>query len=160
MLSNAETPLGILLQDSQLPHPGTAADAASTQPQGTAGTQADGSPANPAEQAQPTGGIVGMLLPFAILFLFVWFFLMRPERKRQRERTAMLAAVKKGDKVVTAGGLHGTVVRLDERTLTIKVDENVRLKFDRSAVGRLASADGDAAAPAAGSQPELANAAK
>jgi len=80
-----------------------------------------------------------MLVLFGVLFLFMWFFVLRPERKRQKERTNLLSALKKGDRVVTSGGLHGTIVSLDETLLTLKVDDSVRLKFDRSAVGRVAS---------------------
>ena len=98
-----------------------------------------------------------MLLPFAILILFMWFFVMRPERKRQKQRAAMLAAVGKGDHVVTAGGIHGVVTRLEEATVTVKVDEGLRLKFDRSAIARITSSKSggqtDAAPPA--EQPEL-----
>jgi preprotein translocase subunit YajC len=82
-----------------------------------------------------------MLLPLAILFGFMWLFVIRPERKRQKKRTEMLSAISKGDKVVTVGGMHGEVVRLEEKTVTVKVADNLRLKFDRSAIARPSSAE-------------------
>lgn len=98
--------------------------------------------------APPASPWTGMLLPIALVFFFMWFFVMRPERKRQKERTAMLSRIKKGDRVVTVGGMHGEVVRLEETTIVLKVDEGVRLKFDRSAVTRIPSAGQETPAPA------------
>jgi len=80
-----------------------------------------------------------MMLPLAILFGFMWLFVIRPERKRQKKRTEMLDAIGKGDKVVTLGGLHGEVMKMDEQTITLKVADGVKMKFDRSAVNRQAS---------------------
>jgi preprotein translocase subunit YajC len=96
-------------------------------------------------------GWTGMLLPIALVFGFMWLFVLRPERKRQKERAEMIGSIQKGDKVVTLGGMHGEVVRMDEQTITLKVDEGVRLKFDRNAVSRVPSSDKSAAAaPAVG----------
>ena len=89
--------------------------------------------------AQPAGGsptdsLISTLIMFALIIGIFYFMILRPQQKRQKERQKMLDAVKKGDKVVTAGGLHGTVAGLDDKTLLIQVAENVKLKFDRSAV--------------------------
>jgi len=87
----------------------------------------------------PPGGLSQMMLPLAILFGFMWLFVIRPERKRQKQRAAMLSSIGKGDRVVTLGGLHGEVLRLDETTITLRVADGVKIKFDRSAVNRQAS---------------------
>jgi preprotein translocase subunit YajC len=90
--------------------------------------------------AQPQGGgsttdsLVSTLIMFAVIIGIFYFMILRPQQKRQKERQKMLDAVKKGDKVVTAGGLHGTVAGLDDKTILLQVAENVKMKFDRSAV--------------------------
>lgn len=82
----------------------------------------------------PTDSLISTLIMFALIIGIFYFMILRPQQKRQKERQKMLDSVKKGDKVVTAGGLHGTVAGIDEKTLLIQVSDNVKLKFDRSAV--------------------------
>jgi preprotein translocase subunit YajC len=92
------------------------------------------------------GGMVTQLLFFAAIFAIFYFLLIRPQQKQRREREAMLSAVKKGDRVVTSSGMHGTVVALGEQTVTLKIADQVRVDFDRGALGRiLAPSDKDAA---------------
>lgn len=81
------------------------------------------------------GGLFSTLIMFALIIGIFYFMILRPQQKRQKERQKMLDAVKKGDKVVTSGGLHGTVAGIDEKTFLLQVADNVKLKFDRSAVG-------------------------
>jgi preprotein translocase subunit YajC len=71
-----------------------------------------------------------------VMFAIFYFILIRPQQKRQKERMQMLSQLKKGDKVITIGGLHGTVVDLTEDRVTLKVNENTRLVFERSAINR------------------------
>ena len=91
--------------------------------------------------AQAPGGgassVVTQLVFFAAIFAIFYFLLIRPQQKQKREREDMLRAVKRGDRVVTSGGLHGTVASLDDQTVTVRVTEQVRLVFDRSAIGRI-----------------------
>jgi preprotein translocase subunit YajC len=89
--------------------------------------------------AQPSGGnpegsLISTLVMFTLIIAIFYFMILRPQQKRQKERQKMLDAVKKGDKVVTSGGLHGTVAGIDEKTILVQVAENVKLKFDRTAV--------------------------
>lgn len=72
--------------------------------------------------------------PFVLIFVVFYFFIIRPQQKRQRERAAMLNQIKKNDKVVTIGGLHGTVVDLDDNTVTLLVNESTKMVFERHAV--------------------------
>ena len=74
------------------------------------------------------------LLPLILVFVVFWFLLIRPQQKRQKERNAMLQSLKKGDKVITIGGLHGTITDLTEDRVTLKVSDNTRLVFERTAV--------------------------
>ena len=92
------------------------------------------------------GGSSGMYMQvvfFAAIFAIFYFLLIRPQQKQKRERETMLAAVKKGDRVVTSSGLHGTVTNLNEHTVTLRVADQVKLEFDRSALGRVAEAQGE-----------------
>ncbi len=83
------------------------------------------------------GSLVSTLLMFALIIGIFYFMILRPQQKRQKEREKMLGAVKKGDKIITAGGLHGTIAGIDEKTVLIQVADNVKLKFDRSAVASI-----------------------
>ncbi|MEJ2537331.1 MAG: preprotein translocase subunit YajC [Calditrichia bacterium] len=75
-------------------------------------------------------------LPLILIILIMYLLILRPQAKKQKERQKMLDAVKKGDQVVTAGGLHGKVVATkdDDKVLIIKVDENVKLEVERTAI--------------------------
>jgi preprotein translocase subunit YajC len=83
------------------------------------------------------GGLMSTLLMFALIIGIFYFLILRPQQKKQKDRQKMLDAVKKGDKIVTAGGLHGTIAGLDDKTLLIQVADNVKLKFERSAVATI-----------------------
>ena len=84
-------------------------------------------------------GISQMLLMFVPLIVIFYFLLIRPQQKRERERKALIASVQKNDHVVTIGGIHGVVTAVQDKELTVKVDEdnNVRLRLSRSAVARV-----------------------
>lgn len=83
------------------------------------------------------GGMMSTLIMFALIIFIFYFLILRPQQKRQKERQKLLDSVKKGDKIVTAGGLHGTVAGIDEKTVLIQVADNVKMKFDRSAVASI-----------------------
>ncbi len=80
---------------------------------------------------------------FAAIFAIFYFLLIRPQQKQKRERDTLLRALKKGDRVVTTSGMHGTIVGLDEHTVTLKVSDQVKLQFDRGAIGRVVPAAGE-----------------
>ncbi|MDI3328780.1 MAG: preprotein translocase subunit YajC [Alicyclobacillaceae bacterium] len=79
---------------------------------------------------QNYSGIISILVMFAIFY----FLLIRPQQKRQKERQAMLAALKKGDRVITIGGIHGTIIDLDDDKVTLRVSETTKIVFERSAI--------------------------
>ena len=87
--------------------------------------------------------VLTQLVFFAAIFAIFYFLLIRPQQKQKREREALLAAVKRGDKVVTSSGMHGTVTQLDENTVTLRVADQVRITFDRGAIGRVVEGQGD-----------------
>ena len=87
------------------------------------------------------GSVLGMLIPMVLVFVLFYFLIVVPQRKRQRAVDEMLNNLKPGDKVVTNGGLYGTIVSFpdDKRRLVLKISENpvVRVEISRSAVSGL-----------------------
>jgi preprotein translocase subunit YajC len=102
--------------------------------------------APPPQGGDPQSSLISTLVMFALIIGIFYFLILRPQQKRQKERQKLLEAVKKGDKVVTAGGLHGTVAGLDEKTVLLQVADNVKLKYDRSAIGTILR-EGETALP-------------
>jgi preprotein translocase subunit YajC len=100
--------------------------------------------------AAPKASSNGFWIMLAMLFVFMYLFVIRPESKRKKKREEFQTSLGKGDQVVTAGGLHGTIAAMDEHTITLKVSDSVRLKFDRIAVSRTASAPAEEAPAAKG----------
>jgi preprotein translocase subunit YajC len=93
--------------------------------------QGDGAPASP----------FGFLLPMVVIFVIFYFLLIRPQSKRQREHEEMLKQLERGDRVVTTGGIHGSVVGLSEDVLTVEIavagKDRVRVKVDRRGIERV-----------------------
>ncbi len=92
------------------------------------------------------GSMMVQIAFFAAIFAIFYFLLIRPQQKQKRERESMLSTVKPGDRVVMSSGLHGTVVKLSDQSVTLKVADQVRLEFDRSAIGRIVPASGEGSA--------------
>lgn len=78
-------------------------------------------------------------LPIIVMFVAMWFILIRPAQKRQKATSTMQNSLKRGDKVVTVGGLHGEVDAIEDTVVYLLVDGNTRLKFERQAIGRVES---------------------
>ena len=78
------------------------------------------------------------IILFGLIFVIFYFMIIRPQQKRQKERQKMLDALKKGDKVVTSGGIHGTVAGLDEKTALVQIADNVKIKVDRGSITSVA----------------------
>lgn len=76
-------------------------------------------------------------LPFILIIVVMYFLMIRPQAKKQKEKQRMVDALKKGDNVVTNGGIHGKVMGFtdDNKTVIVKVDDNVKLNIDKSAIG-------------------------
>ncbi|NMO96748.1 preprotein translocase subunit YajC [Paenibacillus lemnae] len=86
-----------------------------------------------------SGSLLGLILPFVLMFVIFYFLLIRPQQKKQKTRTAMLSALKKGDKVVTIGGLHGTIIEITDDIVVLKVNDVTKLTFDRSSISHSVS---------------------
>jgi len=79
------------------------------------------------------------MLPFVLIFAVVYLLLIRPQQKKAREHATMVANIKKNDEVVTSGGLHGRVVGLEDRVLTVEIAPNVRVRIERAQVAAVIS---------------------
>lgn len=80
------------------------------------------------------GGALGMVLPLVLMFVIFYFFLIRPQQKKQKEHQQMLGALRKGDRVITTGGILGTITGLTDQYAVVEVQEKVRMKVLRSHV--------------------------
>ncbi len=97
--------------------------------------------------ASTSGSMVTTLVTFVLIILIFYFLIIRPQKKRDKEAKAMLDSIKKGDKVVTIGGIHGTVVTVKESTVVIKVDDSARIEFSKSAISTVTNKDAAKSAP-------------
>src|SRR5687767_8628853 len=91
-----------------------------------------------APQAAPPGGGASMLIPMIAIFAIMYFLIIRPQNKRQKELAARVSGLKTGDRVVTAGGIHGIVSNVREgATLSLKIADNVKIEVDKSAIASI-----------------------
>ena len=82
-------------------------------------------------------GLLGMLLPFLIVGLVFYFMLFRPQQKQQKQRKEMLDSLKKGDQIVTVGGIFGELLALKEDYVTVKIADKVEVKLSRSGISHV-----------------------
>lgn len=95
-------------------------------------------------QLLATGGdggqsIWALIWPFILMFAVFYFLLIRPQQKKQKQRSSMLNQIKKGDKVTTIGGLHGTIVEMTDDTVVLRVNDTTKMTFERSAINAVVS---------------------
>lgn len=76
-------------------------------------------------------------VPFIFIFIIFYFLVIRPEKNKTKERKTQIDALKKNDEIVTAGGIHGTVINVKEKTLIVRIDDSTKIEIDKSAVGRI-----------------------
>lgn len=89
-----------------------------------------------APQGGEGGSSIMGFLPFILIIVIMYFLMIRPQMKKQKERQKMVDALQKGDRVVTSGGIHGKITGFtdDDKTIILQVDEKVKINVDRSAV--------------------------
>lgn len=101
-----------------------------------------------AQTAGGAGGAAGGLmsfLPIILMFAVLWFIMIRPQMKRQKEHQAKINSVKKGDQVVTGGGLLGKVVKVDDHYAEVEISQGVRVKVVKATIGDIVPPGGAAA---------------
>jgi preprotein translocase subunit YajC len=101
------------------------------------------------------GGFQPILLMFPAIIAIFYFLIIRPQNKKQKETQKMLENLKKGDRVVTIGGIHGVIQSVKEQSVIVKIDDNVKVEFSRNAISTIEAAakedkkeDKDAETPA------------
>ena len=106
-------------------------------------------------QAAPAAGkpqpslFEGMLVPMTLIFVIMYFVIIRPQQKRAKEQQTLISSVKSGDEIVTSGGLHGIISNARDpqsKTVLVKFAENVKIEVDKSAITSVAKAGGSQAA--------------
>ncbi|HKY71637.1 MAG TPA: preprotein translocase subunit YajC [Nitrospira sp.] len=99
--------------------------------------------------AQSTGGsgsgsgTLLSLVPFILIFVIFYFMLILPQQKKQKQQKALMDGLKKGDKVITASGIWGTVTNLGKDTVTLQIADNTKIKMQREYIARLRSEEDD-----------------
>jgi preprotein translocase subunit YajC len=93
--------------------------------------------AAPAASPNPLASFV----PIILIFIIMYFLLFRPQMKRQKEQAKLVASVKTGDHVITASGIHGIISNVKDRTVMVKIADNVKVEMDKSAIASVASSD-------------------
>lgn len=83
------------------------------------------------------GGGLGAFIPIILMFVIFYFLLIRPQQKKAKQHQEMIANLKKGDRVITSGGIHGLITSLDENTVTLEIAEKVRIKVSRATIAGL-----------------------
>lgn len=84
--------------------------------------------------AAPTGSMFTQLLPLIFIIVIFYFLLIRPQQQKQKTQRELLSSLKKGDQVVTIGGIYGTIVQVSDDEVTLEVSKGVNLRFAKSAV--------------------------
>jgi len=84
-------------------------------------------------QPNPQTGLFG-IIPLVFFVLMLYFFIFRPQQREQKRHRGLIDSLKKNDEVVTFGGIHGTVIQVKEKTFIIRVDDNVKIEVDKSAI--------------------------
>ncbi|MGB9710445.1 MAG: preprotein translocase subunit YajC [Thermodesulfovibrio sp.] len=90
-----------------------------------------------AAQGDPIMSLILSVLPLVLIIVVFYFLLIRPQQKRAKEHRQMLENLKRGDKVITVGGIYGVVESVNPNTVVLKIAENVKVKFSKQAVASL-----------------------
>lgn len=96
---------------------------------------------NGAPEGNPTMSLLLTLLQFLPIFLIIYFLLIRPQQQRQKKMQKLISELKKGDRVVTNGGIYGTVVGLEDDKAVLKIAENVKVEFQKSSIVHVEGAE-------------------
>lgn len=85
--------------------------------------------------ASPSGsGLIGTIVPFALMAVALYYVMIRPQMRKQKEQAALVSSLKTGDRVVTTSGIHGLISNVKERTVIVKIADNVKVEMEKSSV--------------------------
>jgi preprotein translocase subunit YajC len=91
---------------------------------------------------QQAANSLASFLPLALIFVIFYFMLIRPQNKERKRHAEMLKGLNKNDDVVTTGGIHGTIVNVKEKTVVLRIDENVKMEIEKNAVAYVKKQEG------------------
>ncbi len=94
-------------------------------------------------QSKPSGGGISMFILFGGMIVLMYLFMIRPQSKKRKEHQQILQALKKGDKVVTVGGIYGIVTNVKDKIIVVKVADNVKLEMLRSGIAQVVNSKED-----------------
>ena len=94
-------------------------------------------------QAGGSGAFIVQILPIAAIFLVFYFIVIAPANKQRRKTQEMLSALKKGDRVLTTGGIYGTIQGVEAEVVYLKIAENVKVKLARSSISGIVAGEGE-----------------
>ena len=97
---------------------------------------------------QPPGGAFSQFIPFILIFVIFYFLLIRPQKQKQKKLQLQVDAMRPGDKVITAGGIHGLITGIKKLSVTVKVDNNTKIQFEKSAIATVISKNSGQSEPA------------
>lgn len=80
------------------------------------------------------GSLIGMFLPFVAIIAIMYFLMIRPQQKRAKEHQNMLSQLRRGDRIITGSGIHGSITDVEDKTFVIQIADNVKIKIEKSAV--------------------------
>ena len=86
------------------------------------------------QASPPTGAGVLSILPFILIFVIMYYVMLRPQMRRQKEQTRLVASLKTGDRIVTSSGIHGLISNVKDTTVIVKVADNVKIEMEKTAV--------------------------
>jgi len=90
-----------------------------------------------ASAAGSSGSMTTTFITFGLIILIFYFLIIRPQKKKEKETKTMLSSMKKGDKVVSIGGIRGTIAIVKETSVVVKVDDNTRIEFSKNAIAQI-----------------------
>lgn len=94
-------------------------------------------------QPQPQANLFVLLSQFVLIIAIFYFLMIRPQKAEQKKRQEMLKKLGKNDEIVTASGIHGTIVNVKEKTVILRIDDNVKIELEKAAVGEVVKRQGD-----------------
>jgi len=95
-------------------------------------------PAQPGQQSDP----IMAFLPLVIIIFIFYFMIYRPQKKRQKAREQQVNQIEKGDKIITASGIHGTIAQIEDTTILLQVSDNTKIRIEKTAVGSVVPRNG------------------
>jgi len=91
-------------------------------------------------QGQTPNPLLSLLFPFILIYVIFYFLIIRPQRRKEKEHRQLLSNLVKNDEIVTAGGIHATIVNVKDKTIIVRVDDNVKIELEKNSVAHVKKA--------------------